>query len=235
MSDTDEIRAALSDALRLPGEVQARPGAATMIRARARARRRTAVVSFVVALPACLVVVALLVAGNGSGARTVSPPATHGGATASPSTPATPVTQIAIPPGPRRLATPIEIRPVLRAYLTCPAHAQTVPATVGSDCYRLGPAAIVIRRVQDLSTGLATLPNGTAADQYELNLRMTAHDTAAFSALTAVSLHKQVAYVINGNVRLAPSIGGHITEGEIQIPLPVDAGAAQAFVTELTG
>jgi hypothetical protein len=234
MSDTDEIRAALSDALRLPGEVQARPGAAAMIRARARARRRTTVVSFAVAVPACLVVVALLVGGNGSGARTVSQPATHGTATPRPSSASSPVTLIAIPPGPRTLATPIEIRPVLRAYLTCPAHAQTVPAAVGSDCYRLGPAAIVIRRVRDLSTGLAQTSNGSAVGAgIELNLTMTAHDTAAFSALTAVSLHKQVAYVINGKVRTAPSIEGHITDGNIQIP--VEAAAAQAFVTELTG
>jgi hypothetical protein len=232
MGDTDEIRSALSDALRLPGEVQARPGAGVSIRARARARRRTTVVSLalaVPAVPAVLVIVALLVT-NGSGGRTVSPPATHVTATPRPSTS---VTLIAIPPGPRRLATAIEIRPVLRAYLACPAHAQTVPAAVGSDCYRLGPAAIVVRRVRDLSTGLAQTANGVVGPGIELYLTMTAHDTAAWSALTAALLHKQVAYVVNGTVRLAPSIEGHITEGEIQIP--VAGGAAQALVTELTG
>jgi hypothetical protein len=234
MSDTDEMRAALSEALRLPGEVQARPGAASTIRARARARRRTTVATFALAVPAGLVVVALLVT-NGAGPRTVPPPATKVTATPHPSSTATPVTLISIPPGPRRLATQIEIRPVLRAYLTCPAHAQTVPAAVGSDCYRLGPAAIVIRRVSDLSTGVTPLADGTAGPVIELNLTMTVHDTAAWSALTAASLHKRVAYVVNGKVRLAPSIEGRITDGMIQIPLAADAGAAQRFVTELTG
>jgi hypothetical protein len=233
MSDTDEIRAALSETLRLPGEVRARPGAAATIRASARSRRRTSVVTFAVTVPACLGIVAMLIGLNGSGPRSAGIPAIQ--PTTSPSSPVAsePATEVTVAPGPRRLATPIEIRPVLREFLRCPAHAQTVPALDGSTCYRLGPPALVIRRVRDLSVGLSTLANGAEGDSYELNLTMTAHDTATFSDLTAASLHKQLAFVVRGKVQTAPSIEGHITVGIVQFPLA--AAGAQAFVTELTG
>jgi hypothetical protein len=226
MSDLDEIRTALSDALRLPGEVHARPGAASTIRARARSRRRATIATLAMAVPAFLVIVALLV--NGSGSGSTSLPATKGTATPSASP-----TEVDIPSGPRELATPIEIRPVLREYLLCPANSHTVPAVEGAGCYRLGPAALVIRRVRDLGGGIRQGANGAAGPLIGVDVRMTARDAVTFSDLTAASLHEQVAFVVNGKVRAAPSIEGHITEGVIQIT--VAAGAAEAFVTELTG
>jgi hypothetical protein len=229
MTDIDEIRTALSDALRLPGEIHPRPGAATTIRARARSRRRVTVVTFAVAVPACLALVALLVGTNDPSARSVSPPAGHVSAT-----PSTPATEVSLPPGPRTLATSIEIRPVLRSYINCATLTGTVPAVKGRACYRLGPAALVIRRVREMSLGMEQVATGTASAVMELNMRLTAHDTTAFSTLTAASLHQQVAFVVAGKVWTAPSIEGHITDGYIQIP--VDAGApARALVSELTG
>jgi hypothetical protein len=227
MSDTDEIRAALSEALRLPGEIQARPGAAGTIRARARSRRRTAVVTFAVAVPACLGLVAVLT-GIGPNVHSVSPPASKVSPAPSPSVSSI---VIGISPGPRTLATPIEIRPVLREYLplTCPANAHTVPAVDSSGCYRLGPAAIVMHRVRDMDAGIGQGGN----DGIELDLTMTAHDAAAFSVLTRALLNKQIALVVDGKVWMAPTIAGRITEGRIQIS--VRAASAQAFVTELTG
>jgi hypothetical protein len=238
MSERDEIsaaqiRAALSEALRLPGEVRARPGAAGTIRARARARHRTTVVTVAVAVPACLGIAAILIGLSGSGPRSAGVPATQPTVTSRSPVASLPAAQVTVAPGPRRLGAPIEIRPVLREFASCPAHAQTVPAAVGPGCFRLGPAALVIRRVRDLNVGLSTLSNGTVGDRYELNLTMTAHDTATFSALTAASLHKQLAFVVEGKVQTAPSIEGHITVGEVQFPL--DAVGGQAFVTQLTG
>ena len=133
-----------------------------------------------------------------------------------------------------RLAAPIEIRPVLHEYLTCPAHLQTVPAAQGPDCFRLGSAALVVHRLQGVSVVLQTLANGsTATDRRALDMQLTAHDTTTFAALTAALLHKQVAFVVGGKVQSAPFIQGHITIGIIQIP--VDGAAAQALVSELTG
>jgi hypothetical protein len=227
MSDTDEIRAALSDALRLPGEVHARPGAATTIRARARSRRRKSVVSFAVAVPAC-VVVALLVT-NGSSPSSTSVPPAKVTPTPHASSPSALAPEIVIAPGPRTLATPIEIRPVLRMYAICPANSHTVAATDGAGCYRLGPAAIVMHRVRDMSAGI---PQG-GNDGIQLGLTMTTHDAAVFSTLTAASLHSQIALVVDGVVRTAPTVEGRITDGIIEISVP--AAAAQALVTELTG
>ena len=185
-----------------------------------------------VAVPACLLVVALLIDISGPEPRSAVVPASNG--TATPGTAqASRSAPVTVPPGPRTLAAPIEIRPVLREFATCPAHAHTVPAAAGPGCFRLGPAALVIGRVRDLNVGLSTLANGTVGDRYELNLTMIAHDTATFSTLTAASLHKQLAFVVKERVQTAPSIEGHITVGEVQIPL--DAVSGQAFVTQLTG
>jgi preprotein translocase subunit SecD len=65
-------------------------------------------------------------------------------------------------------------------------------------------------------------------------MRLTSRDTTAFSALTAASLNKQVAFVVGGKLWAAPFIHGHITEGNIEISV-VDRAAGQALVTELTG
>jgi preprotein translocase subunit SecD len=93
---------------------------------------------------------------------------------------------------------------------------------------------MVVRRVRDLGTSLESTATGAASDRIALHLTMTAHDAALFSSLTAASLHKQVALVVNGKVRSAATIEGHITEGNIQ--LVVDGPARlQALVTELTG
>jgi hypothetical protein len=232
MSDTDEIRAALSDALQLPGEVYVRPGAASAVRARASARRRSAVVTFVVAGIACLGIAAVLARTIGPSDLKALPPAT--GVTVTPS-PSAPATVIGITPGPRNLMSPIAIRPVLREYQICPLDVQTLPAAVGPHCYRLGPAALVIYRLRDLSAGLSQVATGTLGDGYTVNLTMTAHDAAAFSALTAASLNKQIAVVVTGKVWAAPTIQGRITDGAIQIQVPAFREAAQALVTELTG
>lgn len=232
MNDIDEIRAALADALQLPGEVRARPGAASAIRARASARRRSAVVGFAVAVSACLAVLALLASTIGPSDRSVSPPATRVTATPSPSASAT---VIGITPGPRNLMSPIAIHPVLRDYQICPLDVQTAPAAVGPHCYRLGPAALVIFRLRDLSAGLSQVGNATVGPVIALDMRLTPHDTAAFSALTAHSLNKQVAVLVTGKVWTAPTIQGNITDGVIQVQVPTFRGAAQALATELTG
>jgi hypothetical protein len=109
------------------------------------------VVTFALAVPVSRGLVALLVGTNDPNARSVSAPAGKVTATHSASIPAS---RDSVPPGPRTLATPIEIRPVLQAYLNCAANSNTVPAAEGPGCYRLGPAAKVVRRLRDMTLDL---------------------------------------------------------------------------------
>lgn len=227
MSDTDEIRAAVRDATRLPGSVLARAGAAATIRARAR-RRRTLRVASAVLVPLCLVLAAVLAGAGGLGPQRATVPASVPSPSAAP-TAATPSPSLA--PGPRTLIEPIEIRPVLEEYLECPSDRDTVPAEDGSGCYRLAAAALVIENVQDLAAGLRTGPDGLVTEGTALRVTMTAADSKAFAALTSLSVGKQVALVVDGTVYSAPMIATPITAGQIEIDL--GNASAEALVAAL--
>jgi hypothetical protein len=151
MPGADEIRSARDDAPPLPGDVQVR-------------RRWTAL-----AVAAVAVSVGLGAAHNGGESARHPPVHAVGSPTPTPgteSTPRVPPPVIWVDPRPRTLAAPVEIRPVLREYLTLacpPAGVRTVPAAAGTSCYRLGPASLVIHKVRHLIPHRAVQPDGTGA------------------------------------------------------------------------
>jgi hypothetical protein len=223
MTDTEELRRALQAGTRLPGEVRPRPGAAALVRGRARRRqaRRLAVVS---AAGAGIVIAAVAVglAGPRSTDTVIaSPPAT-----APPSSSVAPTPGVSLPGGPRTFSAPVEIHPVRQEYLTVgcsnPRPAGTVPSAEGGSCYRLGTTVLTILRVRDLSAALATSPGGGPTAGTVLVFTLTPADSAAWSSLTASSVGKQVAFVVAGTVYSAPTIEGRIRGGQFAIQLGPD-------------
>jgi hypothetical protein len=88
-----------------------------------------------------------------------------------------------------------------------------------------------IRRVQDLSTTLATSPGGTVKDGLQLMLTLTESDAHAWASLTKLSVGKQVALVVAGRVYVAPRVAERIHSG--MIALPLGPTAADSLLTAL--
>lgn len=225
MTDTDDIRLALTEAVALPGEVRPRPGAGTALRARARQRRRVRLIAGATAVPAVLIVIAVLLGGGGPDGRRVTTPAT-GGTTSQPAP--------SLAPGPRTLSMPIEIQPVVEELRTCPGDAsETIAAAAGTSCFRLGPTGLTLRRLDSLQTAPRTGLDGTVVEGVSILLTMTPDDAAAFTALTTASVEEQLAVVVDGRVWTAPRVMTPITGGSLQID--VDESAAAELVAALTG
>jgi hypothetical protein len=231
VTDTEEFRLALAEAVALPGEVRPRPGAGHALRARARRRRLVTLVAAAASVPACLVLVAILLGGGGPDARRATTPA--GGATTS-APAATSAPAVSIAPGPRTLSTPIEIRPVLQEFLLCPEDTSgTVPAAEGDNCYRLGPATLTLHRLLDLQAAIRLASTGTPIDGVSLMVTMISKDAATFKALTTESVGQQLAIVVDGRVWTAPVVAMPITQGGVQIDLA--GGPAGELIAALTG
>ena len=225
MTDTDEFRVALAEAVALPGEVRPRPGAAGALRARAHRRRRVTLAAASTAVPACLVLVAVLLGGGGPDAQRATTPA-GGGTTSSP--------EPSIAAGPRTLSTPIEIRPVLQEFLLCPDDTSgTVPAADSDNCFRLGPARLSLSHVQNLHVGLGTGANGLPDDGRILHVTMSSLAAAAYAVLTTESVGEQIAFVVDGRVWAAPHVETPIKGGTLQIML--DQPHFAALTAALTG
>ena len=223
MSDTDELQRVLADATGLHGDVRVRGTAARSVRARARQRRVTAVGSGAAAALVCVVVGLLALTGGEGDGRTAVPAAPVASAprTTQPSPPALPE----VAPGPQRLGSPIEVRPVRTEYLNCavaPARARTVPAVYGTACYRLAAPWFVIDRLDGVDVTFASDENGLVSETNgQLVLTMNRADRAVFAARTGTQIGRQVALVVGGQVWFAPSIGSPIDGGQVSLDLPV--------------
>lgn len=244
MSDLDEIRSALGEATRAPGDMQARPGAAEVIRGEAIRRRQRRRAAGAVALSGCVVLVAAVFASGSLPGRdmTTQLPASSPSAVASATS--HPQADLPIELGPRALVVPVTIHPVLREYAAsdCPVEGvDTVPAAAdvysGADrtCLELGPASVTVREVRQLVVGVGVNAQGTTRDAVALHVTMTEADAAAYSDLTAAAHanDQRLAFVIGGEVYAAPTIGMRIPGGEFEIHL--DRSAAVNLVTTLTG
>lgn len=139
-----------------------------------------------------------------------------------------------IAPGPRNLAAPIAIRPVLEQLRSCPADTSgTIPAAGGTGCFRLDPTGLTLSRVQNLQTGPRTGPNGLPDDGRSLLITMAPQDASAFAALTTESVGGQIAIVVDGRVWAAPRVATPIKGGSLEILL--DQSPAADLIAALTG
>jgi len=223
MNDIDEIRTALREATRVPGEMHVRPAAAGLIRGDAIRRKHRTQAAAAATLAGCAVLVAALFA---SGVLfepqvTTGPPAS--GPTAVPSSPVYPSPTVSIAPGPHTFSTPLEIHRVRAAYspAKCPRDVPTLLSSDGTECYRLGTASMEITRVRALQTGPARPWQGATGvgAGTALRLSFTEADRKAFYALTreaANSENNRVAVVVADTVYSAPTTEV-IAGGEIQI------------------
>ncbi|MEO7981619.1 MAG: hypothetical protein ABI807_12120 [Sporichthyaceae bacterium] len=216
MTDTDEIRTALSDATALRGEVRVLHSATGSVRALAR-RRRTAALGSAAAAVGIFTIVALLALLGGPGPdRTTFTPSGPLTPTASPSLPA-------VAGGPRDLTTPIEIRPVLAEYPTCPSAGTTTPAAEGPSCYRLGAPWLVLSSLARAAVAPAAGVGGTASGDFgSLVVAMRQADQDAFAALTRDAVGRRIALVAGARVWSAPVLATPIRGGELQLDLPID-------------
>ena len=225
MTDTEQLRVALQAGTRLPGDVRPRPEAAALVRV--RARRRQARRLTVVAAAAVGIVIAAVAVGLGGSQKPHTFVASPRPTASSPSSSAAPTPGVSVPPGPRTLSVPVEIRPVLQEYLTLgcgsPPPAGTRPAAEGASCYRLGPPALTIHRLRDLTAALPTNPGGDTAEDTDFLFTLTPADSATWKSLTATSIGKQLAFVVAGTVYSAPNIRTRFTGGQFEIPLGPDA------------
>jgi hypothetical protein len=234
MTDTEEMRRVLQAGTRLAGDVRPRPGAAALVRVRARrrqARRLTVVAAAGVGIAVAAVVVGL--SGSQNPHTVVASPRPTA---SSPSSSAVSTPAVSVPPGPRTLSAALEIHPVRHDYLTlgCSSPpAGTVPAAEGGSCYRLGPAALTIHRVRDLSAALPTNPGGDTSDGTDFLFTLTPADSAAWNSLTASSIGKQLAFVVAGTVYSAPTIQTRFRGGQFGIQLGPEA--ARQLLAELGG
>jgi hypothetical protein len=172
-----------------------------------------------------------------------------------------PYADITVDPGPRDLATPILLRPVLgtprRMTATtvgphdpydCPDDATSSPDFAHVNCYRLGKPVLTIRRLRDLQAIPAPEPSDDANrgdDNRDsaiygiqpyggptLALTLTRVDSVALADYSGNTRRSSIAVVINHNVFYALRTHPQNTDGRIMLPLDIDL--THAFMANIS-
>lgn len=110
----------------------------------------------------------------------------------------------------------------------CPSGRPGVAATDGKTCYRLGPSAMTVRRLESAEAGLD--PSGKA---WHITVSLNDDDARRFTALTKKYVNHQLALVSNGKVLAAPVVRETITGGQLEISGDFTADEAKKIAAGL--
>jgi preprotein translocase subunit SecD len=108
----------------------------------------------------------------------------------------------------------------------------------GSECFRLEPGGMTVRRLEDIRV----LPPSAGITTWSISMRLTPTDKDLFGELSGrahtagtASASSRIALVVDGVVLSAPTIAGPITGGEVQISGKFTQQQARQLVQRMTG
>jgi len=193
----------------------------------ARRRQRTA-------RTAATLSMALVVAAAGITASAV---ATHLGRPNSVSTPSAAVGQH----GPVKLVTPIRLMPVVSASAgACETGGYpgtlSDATTTSTYCYHVDSAqAMSVSELAEIEVQQITAAGSKVPVGWEVELTFLDSDKAAFTHVTAVTVNRQLAVVVDGKVVTAPVVGEPLTTGHFAIINSFSQQSANSLLDQLTG
>jgi len=176
---------------------------------------------------------ALVVAAAGVAASAV---ATNLGRPASVSTPSAVVGQH----GPVRLVTPIRFMPVVSVSAgACETggYPGTVSgATTSTYCYRVDSAhAMSVSEFAGIKVEQVLAADSKVPVGWDVQLTFLGSDKAAFAHLTAATVNRQLAVVVDGRVVTAPEIAESLTTGQFAIVNDLSQQSANDLLDQLLG
>ena len=132
------------------------------------------------------------------------------------------------------LVVPIELRPVVEQGTSTGPSTSAVPdgdelPDPSGELLTLAEPMMVVEEL----AGAEVKTNETA--QWVLNLDLTDEDAKTFGDWTADHVNERLAMVIDGEIVIAPTIQGAITDGEVQITGNYTQTEIRALLDKITG